>query len=464
MDNIINTNKRKLRIVKPWELYRPMKKRFLNSSVTLPSQYNAYSICTEWAREWFLSKFPPKFFTNVYIDGSKTFDQFRRFAQLNQQLKRTNPQLAIQPNINTEHSRDFIDRNMELTGYLRRARFDGTFFSDNTNNSSKHLAVQFKTILMTFNYKMRLDTKAQQLDMLEFIKYKHRAAFTESEYIPLDVHVPKKIINQIAFDNNMLSDDFNHIKDNDKMLKYLNTYSVIPFLYKKRNSTGTYEYFIRCDNCGVHVKSELPSGDEQGDRIEMENTNFIIDFQTEVEMLAPFCFVYYSERPQDIINSNDLINDETSILLMRAARADFPDCNEVGWNKIITTEYIVEDDDLKNDNIVININPLLDGEIRDIVEYTKSIMLNPSLFMDFLVFNNTSYVKYKMDWDNNQMIIQSKCTHPGFNIAVYIDMKYVNETRIHHNFSNGFNNPDSFNLTSRIGKLNPPINDEHIEQ
>lgn len=449
---IVNPRAEGLREAKIEDLYKPRRVRHLISSVTLPSQYNSYAVCTEFARDWFLSKFPQNFFNSVYVDGSKTFDQFRQLSKINQQMKRTNPVLGIAPSINMEFNRDFVDTNMGLGGYLRRSRMEGKIFSDNTIQNSRHLAIQFKTIMMTFVYKMRLDTKAQQLDLVEFIKYKHRAGMTENQYLPLDIHVPKKIIMQIAFDIGLLSDDFSRIKDPDKMLKYLNTHSLVPFLYKRRNATGTDEFFIRVDNCSAHIKAEMPNADESGDRQEHEHMSFMIDFTVEIQMTAPYCYTYYSETEQNIINSHDLVKDETGILLMKAARADLPDANEVGWNRVLNTEYIVENEDLK-DNVVIEFEPLLEGELRHIVEYTKSVALSPSLFVDFIIFNDGNFCDYDLDWDRFTMTIKEKTNHPGFVIGMYINMSYVNETRIHHNFAEGFNNPDSFQLTSRIGKL-----------
>lgn len=457
MDNVrplqpFNPSKEKLRKINPSDLYRHNTPRLLRSSIMLPSQYNSYAVCTEFARDWFLEKFPRNFFNSIYMDGSKSFDQFRMFSKIDQQLKRTNPVLAIVPSIDINHNRNFIDSNMEIGGYLRRSRMEGTIFADKRPEKGLYLAVQFKTILMNFTYRIRRDTKAEQLDTIEFIKYKHRAGMTENQYIPLDIHIPKKIIAQIAFDNGIATDDFSGPRDPDEMLKYLNSRSLVPFLYKRVNATGNPEYFIRVENCGVHIKAEMPNADDSGERQDAETMNYTLDFSIEVEMTAPYCFTYYSQHEQNIINAGDLVKDDTAILLMKAVRADLPEVNEVGWNQLIKTEYMVENEDLK-DYITIDFNELLQGEILQIVDYTKSVALNPSLFMDFIIFNNDSFVDYEIDWEKNCLTLTEKCTHPGFIIGIYVDMAYVNNVRIHHNFSNGFEKPDSFRTTSRIGKI-----------
>lgn len=466
MDNIrdlqvFNPSKERLRKIDPHQAFKTKTPRFLRSSIMLPSQYNSYAVCTEFAKNWFLEKFPQKFFNSIYVDGSKSFDQFRMFSNIDSQLKRTNPLLAIVPTIDISYNRAFIDSNMELGGYLKRSRMEGTIFADKRPEKGLFLAIQFKTVMMNFTYRIRRDTKGEQLDTIEFIKYKHRAGMTENVYLPLDIHVPKKIIAQIAFDNGMATDDFSGPRDPDEMLKYLNSRSIVPFMYKRVNATGNPEYFVRIENCGVHIKSELPNADETGERQDAETMNFTLDFSIEVEMTAPYCFTYYSQHEQNIINAGELVKDDTAILLMRAVKADIPDVNELGWNQLVKTEYVVEMEEL-NDYVTIDFNELLKGELLDIINYTKSVYLSPSLFIDFIVFNNDSFIDYSIDWDKNTLTLKKMCTHPGFIIGIYTDLSYINNVKIHHNFDNGFENPDSFRGSSRIGMIENPPNTTEI--
>ena len=130
---------------------------------------------------------------------------------------------------------------------------------------------------MNFVFKMRVNTRAEQLDLFNFIKIKHRAGYSESRELALDIHVPKEIIAQIAHDNGFEMDSQLNIKDPIKLLKYLNSNSYIPFVYKFRCSNGNNEFFIKVPNCMVHLKSEMPSMDD-GERQDMISTNYNIDF------------------------------------------------------------------------------------------------------------------------------------------------------------------------------------------
>ena len=145
---------------------------------------------------------------------------------------------------------------------------------------------------MDFNYKIRLDTKAEQLDMLEFIKLNHRAGYTETKTLNLDIHVPKSVIAQIAYDNGFELTDNLQVKNPHNFLRYLNSNTLIPFVYKYRCSTGNNEFFLKVPNCIAHLKMELPSADD-GERDGMLTTNYSIDFAVQIEMTAPYLFSYF---------------------------------------------------------------------------------------------------------------------------------------------------------------------------
>ena len=281
----------RLRPIKPNDLARKKMPKVLRSSVAVPSQYQAYAVCVEFAKEWFLNKFPDNYFNSVYVEGTHSFDEFRKFSDLDQQLKRTNPLLAIIPTIDMTHNRQWIDSTPEMPLLMRRSKIEGTFFND----EAKGLYIQLinKTILMNFVFKMRLNTRAEQLDMMEFIKLNHKAGWTETRDIAVDIHVPKDIMLQVAFDNGFKITENAEIEEPMKLLEYLNTHSYIPFMYKLRCSTGNKEFFIKVPNCCAHLKMELPTMDD-GQRQDMTTTNYNIDFAVEIEMTAPYCYTYFS--------------------------------------------------------------------------------------------------------------------------------------------------------------------------
>ena len=138
--------KQGLRPVSIRDLTQKKTPKVMRTSVTLPSQHQAYAVCVEFAKKWFLEKFKPNYFNSIYVEGSHSFDEFRKFSEIDQKLKRSNPLLAIIPSIDTSHNRQWIDSQPEIPLMLRRSRIEGTFF--NVMQKGLHCQLIFKTILM----------------------------------------------------------------------------------------------------------------------------------------------------------------------------------------------------------------------------------------------------------------------------------------------------------------------------
>ena len=406
---------------------RNTKPRVMRSSVTLPSQYQSYAICVQFAKEWFLEKFSDKYFNSVFVDGKHSFDEFRKFSTLAEKMTRTNPLLAIIPTIDPAINRNWIDTTPEIPMLLRRSRIEGSFFNDKISEcNSIHLQIIFKTILMQFAFKMRVNTKAEQLDLCEFIKLKHRAGFTETRELCLDIHVPKEIIAQIAYDNGFEVEENLNIKKPKELLRYLNAHSLIPFIYKLRCSSGNNEFFIKVPNCTAHIKTELPSIDD-GERQNMITTNYTIDFNVEIEMTAPYSYTYYSQCDQKFINSKP-INSDGMIAVMRAIMTEIPQFDEHIWNLMVTTEYLIEESDL-NKEMEIDLDGFFAGtDLYEVIKYTKNIGINPSIFLNIKLFNDGYERCFNIDWKTLKCKMLGNPTNITTVIAVYCDMEYVNNT------------------------------------
>ena len=423
------TKNNKLIPLSPSDFNRKYTPRVSRSDVVLPSEYNAYAVCVEFAKEWFVEKFPEHTFNSIYVDGTHSFDEFRKFSDINQQMKRANPLLAIVPTIDNNHNRQWIDSNPEMPLMLQRSRVDDAFFNDIRDNRGLHLKLQFKTILMNFVFKMRLDTRAEELDMINYIKLHHRAGYTETRNLALDIHVPRAIIAQIAMDNAISVDDMGHVRDNVKMLNYLNSHSLIPFLYKFRCATGNDEYFIKVPNCVAHIKSELPTGDD-GVRQEMLTTNYNIEFQIEVEMTAPYCYSYYSQSEMPFIKGAPILSSD-DVIIQPHIKTDLPREIENHWPLLTYTEYEVDDEDLGKP-LEIDFKEYFENtSMLRTIDYTKSIAVSPSIFLHMIIFNNGIELDYDMDWESLVLTTKENITHNRTVIGFYVDQKYINDTDIY---------------------------------
>ena len=414
-----------VRELSPSEFNRKQPK-LLQSSVILPSQYQSYAVCVEFAKDWFLDKFDKSFFNSVYVDGKHSFDEFRKYSEIDQKIKRVNPILAIFPAIDMTNNRNWIDSMPEIPMLLRRSRFEGVFFSDNSTCNSKHLQIMFKTILMNFNFKMRVNTRAEELDLFEFIKLVHRAGFTETQNLTLDIHVPKDIIAEIAVDQGFTVDKNLNVDKPMELLRYLNSYSLIPFVYKLRCANGNNEFFIKVPNCVAHIRSEMPSMDD-GERQDTMTTNYTIDFSIEVEMTAPYAYTYYSQCEQKFINTRPK-NSDGMISVMRAIKTKVPELDEHKWNLTSTTEYMVDDEDIGT-CIDINFTDLFKGtDVEKLIEHANYIHINPAAFINIKLFNDGLEREYHMDWSTLICHMKGSCENITTVIGIYLDMEYVNNT------------------------------------
>ena len=424
----INKNS-KLRPFNPNDIYNNKTPKLMITSVILPSQQQAFAVCTEVILQWFLDKYKDDYFNSVYVDGTHSFDEFRKLSKINQQMKKTNPLLALVPSIDPSYNRDWIDSTPEIPMLLRRSRFEGIFLSDVQHNKGLHLQLIFKTIKMNFTFKIRLSTRGQQLDMMEFIKVKHRAGWSETLTRDMDIHVPKEIISQIAFDNGFDLTEGGNPKNPIEVLNYLNTHSLIPFMYKLRCTTGNDEYFIKVPNCTVHIKSELPTMDD-GERNNMISSNYNIEFPLEVEMTAPYCYTYFSQKDTHMyLNAGPISNDAT-ITIMQASLTIIPPEDRNHWALLTTTEYGVDEEDIGKP-LDIDFKELFIGtEIGMVLDYTQRIAISPAVFLNFMMFNDSKPLKYTMDWGKMIAHIEEGIAVDRTVIGIYVDMKYVNDTII----------------------------------
>ena len=270
--------------------------------------------------------------------------------------------------------------------------------------------------------------RKEQLDLLEFVKTNCKAGLSETNNIILDIHVPKQIIAQVAHDIGLFVDEKMEVKEPYKLLQYLNSHSVLPFLYKFRCATGNNEFFIKVPNCTIYMKMEMPTKDD-GERVGVDNTNYTVEFSLESEMTAPMSYIYYSMDRQDYLSNKEICSDGI-ITIDRLVATDIPDKNPDCWDLFVTTEYLIEEEDL-NKPLTINLKDFIEGtDLNRILQYNIENRINPSVFLDFKFFIDGIERKYHMDWSTLSCDIEGVATNLTTVIAVYIDKNYVNETLI----------------------------------
>lgn len=416
--------------------FKQKHSKTLYRSICVPSTVQAYSLCIEYMKSWFIGKFSPDTFKSIYIEGKNIYDDFRSLSKL-ELLKRQKPSLAITPNISWDFNNEQIDSypyGMDL--YVQTGKFKNSFFS--CHETKSYLGIGMETLLMQFNFRIKLETRAQQLDMYKFIKLACRVGFTCGEDVDLDFHLPYALMIQLAKDNGFetytkeLQDDggiIEIIKDIPSFLRWLNIHSSLPFLYKHRTLNGRNEFFLRMRNMYVHIRPTDLSADD-GEREGQMMNNFTIELQTEVRFPAPKMYAYYSDnehRLQSIYGAWYQPNGPISTCYTFKGTT-IPDKNKYGWNLFMSTTYEEDEKDLSINPyriLEINFSELLEGDIGECIKDCLSKGLSPAIFCDFIFFNGGEYVDGNFNWETLSFTSKDPVRGYGTYIGVYVDNDYL---------------------------------------
>lgn len=416
----------------------------LYRSICVPSTVQSYSLCIEYVKQWFLKKFPKDLFKSIYVEGKNIYDDFRSLSKL-ELLKRQKPALAIVPNIDWGFNNENIDSypyGMDL--YVQTGKFKESFFKCHENKS--YMGIGMQTLLMSFNFKIRVETRAQQLDLFNYIKMACRVGYTCGEDVDLDFHIPYTLMIQIAKDNgfktyskNNSSNEYEEtIADIPKFLRWINTYSSLPFLYKYRAMNGKNEFFLRMRNMYVHLRPSDLSADD-GERQGQLSNNFNIEFTVEARFPAPKMYAYYSDNAHKLTTVYGAWyqpNGPVSTCYTFKGNV-IPDTNRYGWPLFMSTTY-EEDEENIDKNLSISFKELLEGDIGNCILDCLNKGISPAIFCDIIFYNGGEYINGKFDWENLKFESTNPIRSLGTYIGVYVDNDFIADFIM--KTSNGYGN------------------------
>lgn len=414
-----------------------MKDIRLNKYISIPSTVHGYSVAIEYIKFWLLSKFPKNFFKTVHINGKHVLADYRHLNDRTmKQILR--PAVAIVPQINVDYNRDNVDLIQGgLNIYTRPSGYwVDRFFNDIDNNL--YIGIRMKQIEMPFGIKIRVQSRAQQLEVLEFTRIACRIGSTQTHFVDLDIHVPYDIMMALAMDAGFeIVTDVNgdpHVKNIPAFLHYLNTYSSIPFLYKLRTINGHCEYFIRLNHCHTHIACLDGISIDDGDRDNMLENNFHIEFTATLLFTVPQLFSYHSME-EHRIQEKEL---DGKLGMYQIVSVKPPEVNTKGWHQYLTTQWVDSSKHLSN----IDFSELIHSEnLMRVINHNREIGLSSDMFMDIILYNGQQDIPIKIDWARNLIRVNQDVRENVSDIAIYTDTSYINETLI---------NLDNLNKSSRM--------------
>ena len=406
----------------------------LNGNLALPSYVHGYSLAIQYMYEWFKSKFDKDFFRGgIYIDGKNVLDDYNRLNEYSMRniVKGQNPRARMAPTVQYDYDREGLDLYQAPPEvYLRRSGFQQSFFKD--YDRDLFLGFVPRMLRMDVAYKVRLNSRSQQLDTYNRMELYFRNGATQHEYISVDFHVPKYIINTIAekagfeFKNGEVVDIIDFIN-------YLNRHSELPFLFKLRAINQQPEYFIRVNNLYTHIAVKDKLSLDDGERDGKLDFNFHIEMNATLDMPVPHYYSFYSAGSMtDPITVKEA--NEGCVAVYSINVFEIPKTNELGWSEACMTEYLLEENDEE-----IDLSTLFTGDniLNRAITHDLTLGISPSKFIDIKIYRDTDLYKevdFKMNWETKVAELKRKeLSDSVVHIVIYTDNEYINELEIELN-------------------------------
>lgn len=410
-------------IVSPYQIFhnKSVPDIRLNKYISIPSTVHGYSLAIQYMRDWIVDSYPKNFWQTIHVGGKHVYADYREFKKIQQQVEK--PAVAILPGLNTEYNRENIDLIQGgLDIYTRRSpHYDDRFFSDKANNL--HIGIMFKELEMPFQIRMRVKTKPQQLDLLEYTRINCRIGSTQTHFVDMDCHVPYDIIMSLAMDAG-----FEVIQDNNgvyrvadlvSFLNYLNSHSKLPFLYKLRTVNGKCEFFVRIKHCYLRISCLEGITVDDGERSGSLDSNFHIEFNPTLYFSVPSIYSYYSMAEHRIMNKE--IGDIKAMYQIISVKP--PETNEKGWGQYLTTQWI---DDSKHISEIQFSELLGNGDLQRVMKHVVSTGLSPAMFMDVKLYNGQQEIPIYIEWEDFKIKVNRDMKEKDSDIAIYADLAFIN--------------------------------------
>ena len=396
----------------------------LYKSLAVPSYVHGYGLCIEYYTNWFKSKFSHDYFRGgVYIDGKNVLDEYKTFNKAPE--KRENPRARIIPNLDMDFDRDGIDNYLASPQiYLRRSNYQDSFFKDYERKI--FIGLSMKQMKMTFNTKVRVNSRAEQLDLMNYMQLNFRNGATSYEYLSLDYHIPRDIIINLAKFVGFEVNNEKVIVNIIDFLNYFNQHSDLILLYKIRAINKQPEFFLRIPDVYTHIVCRDKLVKDDGEKDGKLDFNFGVEMENTVLMPVPAFYFVCNQTPimQDYL-LEEHGKDMTALYSINIY--EIPEVNDKGWNQAAITSYSVDKDDTD-----LDISSLFTGTniLSRTIEVTKAQGVSPSKFIDVRVFRNDDIkkkVNIKMNWETYKAeLVDGPATQEEvYQIAMYYDRVYI---------------------------------------
>ena len=398
----------------------------LNKNITVAPLHQSYALCIEYMRHWFLQKFKDDFFSWVHTDGSHVFGEIAKLDKgtIMSHMSDDKASLTIIPTIDDDYNRDRLDQNLfGIDQFINTTKIDKAFFQDPINQ--RYILMKMDMMLLNFTYRVKVPSRAMQLDIQKYMKLAFRTNLSESNDVDLDYVLPYPMMLFIARDLGFeVKDD--RIVEPIKFLTYLNSRSYIPITYKRSNVNAREEYFVRVDHIPVRLLIKDVTKDD-GNKYGHISDDFGIEMQVEVRFPSMQLYVYFTkEELTKVTFGDEVYNIDNTLMMSLHYYDDPPPINIRGWKLTINAQWEEE----KPGSIDIDLNELFDGELSQISNYLVSKFISPSVFIDIQLYSGGMKLDTDINWDDMTLHADNPTDKLISTIAIYIDLEYLNSLRV----------------------------------
>lgn len=404
----------------------------LHANLALPSYVHGYSLAAQFMYNWFESKFEKDYFKGgIYVDGKHVLDDYKNLIKDKKEIvKGQNPRARMGFTVEYDFDREMLDTYLAPPDlYLRKSKYNESFFKD--YDRDMFLGIEMKALKMNFNFKVRVNTRSQQLDIYNRMLMYFRIGSTMYENLSIDFHIPKAIILNIA-DKAGFDIKNNEVVDVISFLQYLNAHSDLPFLFKIRAVNQKAEFFIRIRDLYTHIDCKDKLQIDDGERDGKLDFNFHVEMNCVLTIPIPHFYSFYSASDLTIgIETKELSQNCVAIYSINVF--DIPDVDHNGWIRAAITEYATDKGDTE-----IDLSRIFEGDnvLSQSVKHDLTKGISPQHFINIVVYHGNDIAKLckiKMDWETKIAYFDQPQEEEILYIAIYYDRKYINELDIELN-------------------------------
>lgn len=401
----------------------------LYTNLMVPSYVHGYSLAIEYMVRWFEKCFDDKkYFKSIYIDGAHVIDDYKKFSKMI--VKGENPRLRVEPRLQFDYDMETLDLYQAPPWlFLRRSKMEDSFFKD--HDRKLYLAFNARAMQMEFNFKARVNTRSQQLDLLNRIELNFKVGATQSDFLSVDWHIPKEIMLYIANAAGFKIQN-GEVVDTIEFIQYLNRHSELSFLFKLRAINKKPEFFIRMSNMETNIRIQDKLQHDDGERDGKLDFNFHVEMNCILRMPVPHFYRLYSA--DDIVQEIDISNDAlTTANIHTIALIDIPKEDEHHWPQAAITDYLCDNGDTE-----IDLSSLFSGEniLHKIIHHDLLLGVNPFHFLNIRIYRDEDLarnVPFTIDWESMKILFDKPRKEEYLHIVIYYDREYVNVLEINEN-------------------------------